>query len=115
LPDEERTWSLDGREIKKKGEKQLTVRVCPKCFGAQPSGKGICQHCGHKFDVKERVLNEVDGELQEIDKSKLKVVRKDEQSKARTLQQLEELGRSRGYKRAALWARHVYMSRQRRG
>jgi superfamily II DNA or RNA helicase len=114
LPDQEREWSLEGREITRRGEKSESIRVCPKCFGAQVSGQSSkCIHCGHQFDVKERVLEQVEGDLKEIDKSKLKSVRRQEQGRAQDLADLIELGRSRGYKRPELWARHVYMGRKR--
>ena len=40
LPDEDRQWTLAGRERNKggKGEENVSVRICPVCFAAQSSG-----------------------------------------------------------------------------
>jgi DNA repair protein RadD len=116
LPDENRIWSLEGRDIKSRGEKAQSIKVCPRCFGAQVSGiSSRCIHCGHEFEVQAREIEQVEGELTEISLEKLKSVRRAEQGRAKDLADLIAVGRSRGYKRPELWARHVYMGRKRGG
>ena len=44
----------------------------------------------------------------------IRLSKKQEQSQARTLEDLIELGKSRGYKNPLTWAGHVYQSRMRR-
>lgn len=70
LPDEEREWSLEGS---KKADRSESVMTCPKCFCSHdPAPK--CPDCGLTYPVKKRdavgggrIIDEVDGELEEID------------------------------------------------
>ena len=66
LPDELRIWGLDGT-VKHKAAKEtvIKVRVCPECFAAQ-SPTLVCRYCGYKFEVNDRKIETVDGELVEI-------------------------------------------------
>ena len=117
LPDENRQWSLQGRDITNRGpnEQTTSIKICPVCFGAQVSGPPKCIHCGHTFEIQAREIEQVDGDLQEIDVSRLKSARRAEQGRAKDLADLIAVGRARGYKRPELWARHVYMGRRRNG
>lgn len=117
LPDEVRQWSLEGRaESRTNIEQVASIKICPVCFGAQVSGPPKCMHCGHTFEIQAvREIEQVDGDLQEIDISKLKSARRAEQGRAKDLADLIAIGRARNYKRPELWARHVYMGRRRRG
>lgn len=116
LPDEEREWSLEGHAAGqgKKGEKQTTVRICGSCFAAQPSGNPVCQFCGFIFEKKPRKVEERDGELTEVDLDKLRIIKKREQGKCQTFDDLVELGKKRGYRRPYAWARFLFAARQRR-
>lgn len=49
LPDDDREWSLDGRE-KKKGA--APVKICPLCFATVHASKRECPHCGYHFEVE---------------------------------------------------------------
>jgi len=115
LPDQERAWSLEGRVRQERGKKDqgVPVKVCPKCFAAQFPGKPACLYCGTVFELKARVIDHVEGDLAEVTKDH--VVRRPadaERGQAKTLKELEELGRQRGYKRPMLWAKHVYNGRR---
>ena len=99
-------WSLDGR-MRGDREKAPSVKVCPKCFSAMPSAARECPDCGHEFVVERRELQTVDGELQEV----TSVDRKREQAQANTLEELIAIGRRRGMKSPAGWARHVLAAR----
>jgi superfamily II DNA or RNA helicase len=114
LPDEERDWSLEGHQCKTKGEKSLSVRICPSCFGAQKSGRPVCSFCGFVFETKQRKVEHIDGELSEIDLDQLRRVKKSEQGRCSTLEELTELGKKRGYKFPYRWARFLFQARQRR-
>jgi len=116
LPDDDRVWSLLGRDSSqaRKGNGGLSVKVCPKCFGAQFAGRPACKLCGFVFEIQAREVDQVEGDLIEVDPATVRRQRAFEQSRANDLQSLIELGRKRGYKRAELWARHVYMARQTR-
>ena len=113
LPDHERTWSLDSKKRKAKDiEDKILIKTCDKCFHVQAPGKPACENCGEFFTIKEREIEQVEGSLKEItkeEKLKIKVERKKEQSSARTLEDLRQLGRERGY--SPRWADHVFASR----
>ena len=108
---EDREWTLDG-EQKAKREKCTSVKVCPKCFAAMSSQVSECEECGHAFTVERRELKTVAGTLQElqVEKAQKKQKRVD-QGKARTIDELIALGKSRGYKYPVAWARKIYLSR----
>jgi superfamily II DNA or RNA helicase len=65
-------WSLDGR-TKRDRQAAPSVRVCPRCFSAMPSGRPVCPDCGHKFTPERRELQTVDGELVEVQRVAYKV------------------------------------------
>ncbi|MFZ9014100.1 MAG: DEAD/DEAH box helicase [Alphaproteobacteria bacterium] len=108
---EDREWTLDG-ERKTKREKCTSVKVCPKCFSAMSSQVSECEECGHRFTVERRELKTVAGTLQELQVEKAqKKQKRIDQGKARTLDDLIALGKSRGYKYPVAWARKIYSSR----
>lgn len=113
LPDEERKWSLDGKKGREKnGEKAMPIKICKKCYGAQPSYNRACQYCQEVFEVTSREIEEVEGELSKVDKEKVKLKNRDDQNKARTYEALVELGKRRGYSDPAKWASFIHKSRE---
>lgn len=118
LPDDDREWSLLGRQKSRGGggAKLASVVVCPMCFAANEPHSTYCVECEHTFEKKTsgRKLEEKDGELSEINKEQLrkKQQARQEQGKAATLPELIALGKQRGYKHAERWARHVFMAKQ---
>jgi len=116
LPDEDFEWSLKPREKKKSSksgaEKISGVKVCTSCFSANLSFNLYCTNCGAEFDIKKRNGPEhVEGELSEVDKENFRKKAKAEQGKARTMQELTELGIKRGYKNPKAWAYMIMKSR----
>lgn len=116
FPDEPREWTLDGEVKKKKKASEPAVRVtmCVACFLYHPPAP-VCPSCGHVHEPARKGPKEKDGELQEItaaDKVAMKRQRAAEQSRAQTLEELVEYGKRMGYRDG--WARHVYMSRQKK-
>lgn len=113
LPDDDREWSLEDRQKRKRkaaDDEKLPIRTCPKCFRVyRASAK---PPCGHEQPVTAREIEQRDGELVEIDREQLKVLRKQEVKSARTLDDLVSLGRQRGYKYPEGWARHMQQQRQ---
>jgi len=115
LPDDERNWSLDGCEVAKRdSEKVPSVKVCPKCFAAQPSGKPACLFCGNPFEIQSREVEYRDGELEQIDPKLLKRQARQEQGITETFNDLVLLGKKRGYKKPYAWAQHIFQARQRK-
>lgn len=115
LPCAEREWTLEGRKQGKRGgEKAPPTRQCGECFFVH-SPAPVCPDCGHVYEIKGREVDEVDGELSEIDRKAqeqtAKVSRRIEQAKATSLDDLIELGKQRGMKHPAAWAAKVFSAR----
>ncbi|WP_321337746.1 DEAD/DEAH box helicase [Breoghania sp.] len=113
FPDDEREWSLEGR---KKVKREVAVVDCPVCGGAHHPAMA-CPYCGHVYEgcggkVEQARINEVDGDLEEVDVEALRRERKREQSQARSLQDLVSLATARGYKSPERWAGHIWTARQ---
>jgi hypothetical protein len=88
-------------------------RQCEKCFCYHPPAPA-CPECGFVYAVNplERDPDVVAGELKEIDAALLlrqKQIRRDRVRRARTLEELQAIGREYGYKPA--WASIMYQSR----
>lgn len=111
LPDDERDWQLRGREKeKKKDGGGPPIRQCPMCFHVH-SPSPQCPQCGHTYEGAPREVAQVDGVLAEVDVVKARVANQREQGQARTVQELVELGRKRGYRNPEAWAAHTYTAR----
>lgn len=116
FPDDDREWTLDDREKRRSGEKgEVTIRTCPECFAVfRPVPQ--CPNCGHTYVAQVREIEQVDGELTEIDVAALRrreaIEKKREQGEAQTLDDLIRLGRSRGMRNAEAWARNVIQGRE---
>jgi DNA repair protein RadD len=107
---EEREWSLDGIR-KRDREKAPSVKVCPQCFAAMGGTAQTCGDCGHVFRAEVRELQVVPGQLEEVTAR----ARRREQGGAQSMADLIELGRSRGYKNPAGWAKYVMYGRSLKG
>lgn len=111
LPDDERDWSLEDREKKKRAEKsEVPVRQCEECFYVyRPAPK--CPQCGHAAQIKAREIEVVEGTLAEVKRAEARAKFR-EQGRAQSLDDLISLGAQRGYKNPTFWARKVWASRQ---
>lgn len=117
LPDDERLWSLAGREGGRGagGGAALSVKVCPKCFAAQKVGEPRCGYCGFEFVIEARQVEHEEGDLVEVDADALRRKRKKELDHAGEDESaLIKLGRERGYSRPELWARYIIRQRHQR-
>jgi superfamily II DNA or RNA helicase len=100
---EPRDWTLDG--IPKRDREQApSVKVCPVCFAAMASQAKQCGECGHTFAAEVRKLQQVEGELVEVQRQQRR-----QQGTAQSLDDLRQLAQQRGYKRG--WAERVYEAR----
>lgn len=110
LPDDEREWSLEDREKRKRSEKSdVPVRQCEECFYVyRPAPK--CPQCGHQPPVQAREIEVVEGTLAEVKRIDARAKFR-EQGKAGSLDALIQLGRDRGYKNPRFWAERVWASR----
>lgn len=126
-PSWDREWSLDGEVKRKKSkdddEPSLNVKQCPSCYAVHmPAPR--CPFCGHEYKPEGRQIEEVDGELHEIDQKlhaerlakaeelKAKQFRGREEGRCQTLDDWERLGQARGYAGWRKWARIRYEQRQ---
>ena len=105
LPTDQFDWSLTGRKKGRRGKKsEVSVKVCPNCFCAHASTDAACPACGHVYEVKEREIEEVAGQLAEIDIERHTWLKngpyKEVVAEAQTLDDLFKIARVRGYKRA---------------
>lgn len=101
MPDDDREWSLAGRDKKKKkkAETQVKVKQCPECFFtfAPTTATGVnCPHCGYVFETKERQLDvNESAELVRVTGFKLDF---SDSSECSTYAELKEYAKQHGYK-----------------
>ncbi|MGL5737154.1 MAG: DEAD/DEAH box helicase, partial [Beijerinckiaceae bacterium] len=97
LPDDERDYTLEGREKDKRrlGEKTEPVRQCQTCYTVHRPAP-CCPRCGYVYPIQSRMIEEVEGDLAEITERRAKLEKKMQQGRAKTLPELMALGYSRG-------------------
>lgn len=112
MPCDEREWTLEGRDkaIRNAGA-ALNVRQCPACYAVHRPAPA-CTECGHVYEVAGREVEEVAGELAEIDPDELRRRRAMEQGAARGVAELTEIGRRRGIRNPQKWAQKVVEARE---
>ncbi len=110
LPCDDRTWSLKGREKKLKDDTGPMIRLCPQCFFACHAWRKECPECKHQFTAQPREVDHVAGDLSEVDIAVFKRNKRKEEGMSKTLEELKELGKERGYKPG--WAYARYQSRK---
>lgn len=117
LPDADRAWTLEGRRKgASKGGDGPPVKQCPLCFATVAAAASVCRHCSYKFEVQARPMEQVAGELAEVDRSAAAARREraHEQFKAQSLDDLIAVGRARGMKNPEGWAKHVLAGREKK-
>lgn len=114
LPDDDRAWSLDGRPKKDREKSSQQSKSCKKCFAANTPSAIKCRECGVPFEVAGRKIEEVEGELAEIEVARAKRKAAREQSSAKDLESLTALGKIRGMKQPGAWAAHVLAAREKK-
>lgn len=107
LPDEPRAWSLEDEKTKRKRPSGQGIKICPACFAAIIPQARICPECGFQFVIETEVPEHAEGELQVVDIQRVRFQQRIEQNQCKTLGELIELGRRRGYRNPAAWAEHV--------
>lgn len=107
LPDDERVWTLEGRRRKKAEASECPVKQCPKCYAMIVASSMLCKWCGFAFQVQSRNIDQVDGELSEVDLEAQREKARQEVREAKTPDDLLFLGMKRGYKNPEKWAAHI--------
>lgn len=118
LPDDEREWTLAGREKKKRGsrdeddEAAVNTRQCPQCYRVHPPAP-VCVQCGYEYPTMGRTVEQLEGELKEVDRQKAEEIRarKNEQARAKSLEDLVAIGKARNMKNPHGWAVNVMRAR----
>lgn len=109
VPDAPREWRLEGR-AKRKGKSSAPVKTCGTCFGTVPAAASECPYCGSGFEGMPREVEQVDGQLIEIDPAVFRRQARQEVGQAKTREELERIAAQRGYKKA--WVDHIMRARQ---
>ena len=98
LPCQDREWTLDDREKSGRdgGEKLLPVRQCSECFYCFKPAP-VCPNCGFIFPIISREVEQIDGELAEIQIQEAKKEKRMEKGRAKTIAELQAIAKERGY------------------
>jgi len=116
FPDDEFQWSLQARpkpSRKTNDETPINICTCDQCYFVYRLPALSCPNCGFIRPVASRDVDEVDGELREIDPAARRAKRLAEQWQAHSIDDLVELGKKRGYRYPQKWAAHIWTARQR--
>lgn len=107
LPDDNRKWTLAGRDKRTRTNERNTVlaRVCEGCYRTYSGIAQICPYCGF-FNGKTRAEIEADerAELERVQAAERKERRR-EVGRAQTREELEKIAKERGYKPGWVWRR----------
>lgn len=96
LPDEDRTWSLEGKKKKTQEPREILLRQCPECYAAHRPAP-VCPQCGYQYKTESRAEPEQrKGELVKVDELERKR-RRQEVGRARSIPDLEAIALQRGY------------------
>lgn len=104
LPCAERDWTLSDWKSKRRAgnERTMPVKLCDKChFTHHPSPK--CPNCGYVYPADPRKIEEIEGELKEIQIEREKRQRRMEVGMAKSIDELKEIREERGYSAAWVW------------
>lgn len=118
LPDETRPWELTSDIVQRKKLTARPAHICPKCWAASPFRSTRCVECGYAFETKGRIVIKTrQGKLLELTPEEAQARRekmgeRQMQGRARSLQELIEFGKRKGY--AEGWAECIWSNRKRK-
>tara|TARA_R100000093_G_C1939921_1_gene71733 strand:- start:253 stop:1605 length:1353 start_codon:yes stop_codon:yes gene_type:complete len=112
FPDDDRQWTLQARKKKNRGNvgAAVPIRQCDHCFYVHRPAP-VCPNCGHVYEIAAREVEEIDGDLGELNVRERRRLRLQEQHECGDIDDLIALGRKRGYKHPQKWAAHVMSAR----
>lgn len=114
LPCSKGEWNLNAGKNKKEINKELKIKLCPECYGATNSWRKNCPYCGFEFTIESREVDQVEGDLKEIDIEAIRKQKKMEQGRAGSYEELVEIGKQRQYKNPSVWAKFVLKARKKK-
>lgn len=95
FPDDTHEWSLAGKERVVKEVDPFAVKQCGQCLAAYRAHLMRCPDCASEHVVRERKIEQVEGELVELQRAAQK---RTETRQARDLDSIARLAVERGYK-----------------
>lgn len=97
-PDDDQLWTLEGTKAKKqKQTPQIRLRICEKCWAANSVSAVACRECGYRWTAEGRVVPHVDGELEELTAARARIAARQDQGRAKTLQELMNVHIAQGH------------------
>ena len=122
LPDEERTWSLEGKILKRNvfdEEGNLKIKSCQNCYKTFSGSLPACPYCGwinesNRKEIQEKKNIELK-KITEIEAARMKEEQKKKRQEVgmtKDFSGLVELAKKRGYKNPAFWASKIINSRR---
>ncbi len=112
FPDTPREWTLEGRKKNARAATDTPIKTCDMCFRTLPAAAARCP-CGYVFEAQAREVDQVEGELTEVDVLAQRRAVVVEQARARSLDALIALGIKRhGPDKGPRWAKHVHAGRE---
>lgn len=114
LPDDDRVWTLDGRK-KAEQKAEVAVTVCKHCFATYRAVLRTCPECGAEKPTAALVPRAVsvgDGELAEVDPAEMRQRRLKQEHACKTVLELADVGRARGYAKPEAWAAKLWSIRE---
>jgi DNA repair protein RadD len=111
LPDDDREWTLEDREKRKKrAAAEVMIRTCTKCFRVyRPAAK--CPGCGHVMAGQAREVEQREGELVEVDRDMIVARRKALLRTAESFEDMKRIAAELGYRPG--WAWHAWQNSRR--
>jgi superfamily II DNA or RNA helicase len=108
----DREWTLEptAERRKKKKVSSVAIRQCSKCY-AVFAPLPICPQCGHVMEIQSRMVDEVEGQLVELNPTEIAARKEklDEREKQQR-EHLKNIARARGYK--PQWVEHILSARR---
>lgn len=98
LPDQDREWSLEPVQQRKKTTDEIRVQQCPHCWATLENTVRVCPKCGFVFRQEEK-----QEEIKVMEAAKLEritnfTIRAASPAQCRNMEELREFAKQRGYK-----------------
>lgn len=119
MPDEDRTWSLEGERKQKrlsprKSRRSVKPKICEKCNMMHAPARE-CPGCGHIYGLVDETVININGRLTQVTEQAAALIKQQrikEVATAKTLWELEAIAKQRGYKKS--WAMNIFEARQKK-
>lgn len=117
LPDTPRTWSLEGRDKKKKASgSDVPIRTCPHCFAVISAAYSTCPICGYEIGAdKSELKSDKSAKMEKINKTEFKTDYSNVKygrmnpKDAKSPEEMYKIAKAKGYKPG--WAYHQIIAK----